>query len=195
MGLFSINKIQPPSVPGKPADTRTNKIAGVRYPCRKNPKKNRMDVLKNMKVGSPLILEYFEYEGQPAYMVIDCKTGLDIGVLYEETSIALKESYPNAVFVAKLVENNKYDVSIQYDIFGERMVYSHMTKGHANVIYRAYKDNKVGLSRNDIDKIYKIASMDGEQPKELVSKLRRAVEKIFQEDYVGANAILKDAFK
>ncbi|MBO7726899.1 MAG: hypothetical protein J6S50_00450 [Oscillospiraceae bacterium] len=195
MGLFNRYKIQPPSVPGDPADTRTNRIAGVGYECRKDPKKKRLDVLKSLKVGAPLVLEYYEYEGRPAYMVVDCKSGLDIGTLHEGTAVSLKESFPNAVFVAKIVENNKFDVSVTYDIYGERMVYYSMTKGHANVIYRAYKDKQVSLTKKEINKIYEISEMEGEQPKELVSSLRRAVEKIFQQDYIGANSILKDAFK
>lgn len=195
MGLFSKNKITPPVLPGKPAETKDFRVVGTQFECRKDPTRMRSNILKSMKLNNPVVLEYYEYKGAPAYMVVDCKSGLDIGTLQEGTAKYIKDCYPNAIFVGVLVEKTDKVVGVSINIYGERMVYLSMTRGHANVIYRAYKDKQITLSKKDISKMYEIADMNGEQPIEIVSKIRRAVEKIFEDDYVGANAILKDTFK
>lgn len=58
----------------------TCKIAGVRHKCRKNNTKPRQEVLQNMRIGNKVLVEEYEYEGLPAYMLIDPATKLDFGV-------------------------------------------------------------------------------------------------------------------
>ena len=194
MGLFRKDAITPPSIPGAPTEVKDYRVAGVQYECRKDPKHTRLEALKPLKIGAPLVLEYYEYENTPAYMVVACKSGLDIGVLHQSSAISLKERYPTGIFVGKLSEKDGYNVSVELSIYGERMVYNNISKAQAGVIYKAYKEKKLDITKKNINYIYEIVDME-EQPKEIVSQLRRAVEKIFNDDYVGANAILKDAFK
>lgn len=52
----------------------TCKIAGVRHKCRKNNTKPRQEVLQNMRAGDKVLVEEYEYEGMPAYMLIDPAT-------------------------------------------------------------------------------------------------------------------------
>lgn len=193
MGFFFKDKITPPKVSGKPREIKQWRVAGVIYECRKNPSRKRLDVLKPMKPGSALVLEQFVYNGRPAYMVVDCKSGLDIGVLYENNAEFLSECFPRAKFIGKLVESNDHSALASFDIYGERMAYNHFSKAQAGVIYKAYKDNKINASKKLMSLIYDVAERE-EQPKELVSVFGRVVEKIFEEDYGGANKILKDAF-
>lgn len=194
MGLFKKDVITPPSIPGTPAEIKNYSITGIQYECRKNPKYNRQEALKQIKIGAPLVLEYFEFENKPAYMVLACKSGLDIGVLSEPTAAKLKEYYPTGIFVGKLTEKRDYSALMELKIYGERMVYSNISRSQVGVIYKAYKEKKIDLTKKNINYIYEIADME-EQPPEITSLLRRAVEKIFDDDYVGANAILKEAFK
>lgn len=194
MGLFRKDVITPPSIPGAPAEIKVYRITGVQYACKKNPKQNRQVVLKQLKIGAPLVLEYFEFDGKPAYMAISCKSGLDIGTLTEPTAERLKTYYPSGIFVGKLIEKGDYAASMELSIYGERMVYSHISKAQAGVIYKAYKEKKINITKKNMNYIYEIADSE-DQPREIVSLLCRSVEKIFEDDYVGANAILKDAFK
>lgn len=194
MGLFSRNKISPPSISGEPTDVRSYRVTGTAYECRKNPKKKRLDILKPMKLGDPVVLEFYEYEGETACMVVDCKSGLDIGVLHATSAKTLKEYYQNPVFIAKLTENHGYNVAISVDVYGERIVFGHISKAQAGVIYKAFKEKKLNVTKKDIDKVYAVADME-DAPKEFVSILRRAVERIFEEDYDRANELLKEAFK
>ena len=62
MGLFKKDVITPPSIPGIPAEIKNYSITGVQYECGKNPKYGRQEALKPLKIGAPLVLEYFEFE-------------------------------------------------------------------------------------------------------------------------------------
>lgn len=56
-------------------------LHGIYYESKKDPSVNRQRLVERITKQSVLDLERFEYEGKPALMVIDPKTGLDIGVV------------------------------------------------------------------------------------------------------------------
>lgn len=82
-------------------------IVGENYECRKNKKKLRRDVIKKMKVNDVVLIEQYIYNGKPAYMVIDPRTNLDLGVLSQGTAKWLSEDYPNAQIDAYLLDKYK----------------------------------------------------------------------------------------
>lgn len=57
------------------------KVAGVTYKCQKDPEESRQDVLSSVQEGDLLILEEFEHKGEPAYLIVDYRTDLDIGTV------------------------------------------------------------------------------------------------------------------
>lgn len=56
-------------------------LHGIRYESRKDPSVKRQRLIERITTDNVLDLERFEYKGEPALMVIDPKTGLDIGVV------------------------------------------------------------------------------------------------------------------
>jgi hypothetical protein len=59
-------------------------LHGIRYESRKDPSVKRQRLIERITTDSVLDLERFEYKGEPALMVIDPKSGLDIGVVPAE---------------------------------------------------------------------------------------------------------------
>lgn len=59
-------------------------LHGIYYESKKDPRKKRQDLIGRIIPGDILDLEQYEYDGEPALMVINPKTGLDIGVVPAE---------------------------------------------------------------------------------------------------------------
>lgn len=57
------------------------KVAGVTYNCKKDSSVNRQDIISGLQDGDFLLLEEYEYKGEPAYLVIDYSSDMDIGSL------------------------------------------------------------------------------------------------------------------
>ena len=55
------------------------KVAGVTYKCQKDPEESRQDVLAGLTELSPIDLEEYEYKDEPAYLVVDSISDLDLG--------------------------------------------------------------------------------------------------------------------
>ena len=89
-------------------------IVGADYECRKNKKKMRKDVIKKMHVNDKVLIERYTYNGEAAYMVVDRKSNVDLGVLNAGVAEYLSTKYPNAVFDAYLHDKfeNSYHVHI-----------------------------------------------------------------------------------
>ena len=84
----------------------TETVMGAFAECKKNPDKKRVEILQTLSVGSPLTLEIDTYNGAQYYIVVDPKTGLDIGSLRAETSAAIRKDCPNAQMSATLIDKN-----------------------------------------------------------------------------------------
>lgn len=59
-------------------------LHGICYESRKDPSVNRQRLIERITTDNVLDLERFEYKGEPALMVIEPKSGLDIGVVPAE---------------------------------------------------------------------------------------------------------------
>lgn len=91
---FIVFKFKKSSV-SQPAasQTRTNsdpngtysKVRGVTFQCEKENSINRQEVLKRLKPNEKLTIEKYEYNGEPAVMLLNSK-GLDVGNLSAEMS-------------------------------------------------------------------------------------------------------------
>lgn len=55
------------------------KVAGVTYNCKKDKSVNRQDIISKLHEGDFLFLEEYEYRDEPAYLVVDYSSDLDIG--------------------------------------------------------------------------------------------------------------------
>lgn len=79
-------------------------IVGANFECRKNPKKRRMDVIKKMHLNDIVLIERFTYAGSAAYMIVDPKSNLDLGVFSATVAEYLSTKFKNVVFEAYLCE-------------------------------------------------------------------------------------------
>lgn len=75
--------------PTSRSDAKTIKtaIVGTRYTCLypKGTIGNRSRALSKSKIGDPVSLRVYEYEGAPAIAVINDRLGVDIGVIKQES--------------------------------------------------------------------------------------------------------------
>jgi len=83
-------------------------LHGIRYESRKDPRKKRQDLIGRIIPGDKLDLERFEYKGEPALMVIEPKTGLDIGVVPAE-EVEKFLPYLNDPFYVDVIECYYFD--------------------------------------------------------------------------------------
>lgn len=89
-------------------------IVGEQYECRKDKKKKRCDVISKTKLNSPVHIEKYTYQGSPAYMIVNSKLNLDLGVLSQGAASWLSEYYSKGDVTAYLI--NKYDGSFHVKI-------------------------------------------------------------------------------
>ena len=86
--------------------TFTFRVTGVTHPCRfANGYYDRQTAISSTRIGDPLFLHQYEWEGEPAIAVINRKTGHDLGVVPAEKVqriLKLMQQYDtSAVLVAK----------------------------------------------------------------------------------------------
>jgi len=97
--------------------TGRERVMGAFAECRKDPNKQRKDVIESLSIGDPIILETAFYEGKPFFLVVDPRSGLDIGALESETSHLIKRDCPNAelsaVFAKKDFDYPEIDLTIK----------------------------------------------------------------------------------
>lgn len=78
-------------------------------------------------------------------------------------------------------------------------LYKQITKKQAGVIFRAYKEEKIEISADEIKSMYRLVDYNGyddQGTKQFMNdRLQIAIEKIFGSDYEGANAQLRLAFR
>lgn len=82
---FIVFKFKKGSV-SQPAATQTvsdptathSKVRGVTYQCQKDSKVNRQDVIAKLKPNEKLTVERYEYNGEPAIMLLN-SNGIDVG--------------------------------------------------------------------------------------------------------------------
>ena len=86
------DKVEPPKgIPSaKPRKQVTTSVAGVTFNCSLDRDESRQEILEDIYEGDPVEIREYEYQGSPAYYVIDPQTGLDIGSL--PSSVAQKIS-------------------------------------------------------------------------------------------------------
>ena len=94
----------------------TSKVVGTFAECRKNESVKRKQVIKNLHVGSPLVLETAYFEGKPFFLVVDPSSGLDIGALPKENSGFLKGRFPSASFKATLTDTDPDNPVIDIEV-------------------------------------------------------------------------------
>lgn len=74
-----------------------SKVRGVTYPCKKDSKVNRQEVVAKLKPNEKLTVERYEYNGDPAIMVLN-SNGIDVGNLSAD--------------MAKKLYNKEFDVYV-----------------------------------------------------------------------------------
>ena len=92
-------------------------IVGDQYECRKNPKKMRSDVNKKMKLDHPVYVEKYLYQGEPAYMIVDAKSRLDLGVLSKGAASWLTDYYSKGKVEAALVDNYQGTFHVKISVY------------------------------------------------------------------------------
>jgi len=79
-------------------------LVGEQYACRKDKSKTRRAAEKGIKIGSKVYLEHYTYRGEPAYMVVNPKNGLDFGVISKVQAAKLAARSKEKVIQGEIVE-------------------------------------------------------------------------------------------
>lgn len=79
-------------------------VVGGEYPCRKDKKTMRDTAEKGIRIGSRVTIERYTYQGQPAYMVINSKNSLDIGVLSQGMAFKVSKQTKAKVIQGEIVD-------------------------------------------------------------------------------------------
>lgn len=89
-------------------------IVGAQYECRKNKKEMRQNIIKKMRPGMHVHVEKYSYNGSPAYMIVDPKSKMDLGVLSQGAADWITRDYPNAKIEGILTEkhNDTFKVKV-----------------------------------------------------------------------------------
>ena len=113
--LLAFRKTTPINIDTKKVLFKNNfLIVGTEYECRKNKKKKRIDIIKKMHLNSPVYIEQYMYKGTPAYMIVDKKRQLDIGVLSVNAASWLTDYYSKGITCVTLTD--KYKNSFHVDV-------------------------------------------------------------------------------
>ena len=89
-------------------------IVGVSYECRKNKSKQRSYVIKQTQLSTPVHIEKYIYDKAPAYMIVNSKIDLDLGVLSAGAASWLSDYYSKGKTFAQLT--NRYNDSFHVKI-------------------------------------------------------------------------------
>lgn len=84
---------------------RSRAVVGGEYPCKKDKKVSRVTAGKGIRIGSKVTIERFTYQRKPAYMVVNPKNGLDIGVLSQGTAFAVADRTKAKVIQGEIVDS------------------------------------------------------------------------------------------
>ena len=98
-------------------------IVGEKYECRKNRNKKRLDIINKTRIGSPVHIEKYIYDGNPAYMIVNTEIGLDLGVLSSDAASWLTSYYSRGKTAAVLTD--RFKDSFHVNVF----VYEKYSKG------------------------------------------------------------------
>ena len=191
MALFKKSKIPEKEFPDRDdlVAVKENAAVGIVYECRKNPKKSRLNVLKKMKVGSPVEFEFYFYQHEPAYMLIDRKSGLDFGNLSRGVAETIFKTFPHATIVGRITDMSCDFVHVRYEIYGEAF-YDFISKGQVDALYRGWKEGHLFvLDKTLFKKAYGLAEREDltTDEKAFVTVLRNAIEDYFNGNYDRAN--------
>lgn len=116
MGLLDlfVSKQQKDTIDQESIFSKEFLIVGEKYECRKNPKKKRVDVIKKTTLKTPVHIEKYMYQGAPAYMIVNSKVDLDLGVLSKGAAAWLSDYYSQGTIKAILTDKfqNSFHVKI-----------------------------------------------------------------------------------
>lgn len=92
-------------------------IVGEKYECQKNHKKKRPNVIKKTNTKSPVHIEKYLYKGVPAYMVVNTKLNLDLGVLSGNAAAWLTDYYSKGETKAVLTDKFKESFHVKISVY------------------------------------------------------------------------------
>lgn len=92
-------------------------IVGEAYPCRKNKKYKRLDIIKKTKLHSPVHIEKYTYNREPAYMVVNTKRDLDLGVLSAGAAAWLSDYYNKGTVKVELTNRYKSSFHVRVTVY------------------------------------------------------------------------------
>lgn len=89
-------------------------IVGDEYNCKKNSKFKRSDIIKKTSLKTPIRIEKYTYKKLPAYMIVNSKYNLDIGVLSAGAAAYLSDYFFKGSTIVELEE--KVDSSFRVHV-------------------------------------------------------------------------------
>ena len=106
------------------------KVVGVTFPCIRETDLSRQEILKEMPLWfikslrkDYLRVEYSEYNGEPAYLVLRNGDNIDIGYLKKELAAKLAKQYRDCIIKVEDWEINGGDDGLNYGCNIELVIY------------------------------------------------------------------------
>lgn len=110
LGLQEQNNTIPNPIDLPDAKSIKVKIVGTHYVCLypKGALAHRTRALSKSKLGDPVSLKMYEYEGQSAIAVINDRLGVDIGVIKEESVPRILKILHDNHVKGKIIKRDSY---------------------------------------------------------------------------------------
>lgn len=102
----------------QPIKTFSFQAAGFRFDCRFPNKhfRDRQSVLARSRAGDTLELRQYKWEGKPAFALISCRHGADVGVVPANHVQTVSELLENYTVTGKIVSLNEIEYQKEYYI-------------------------------------------------------------------------------
>lgn len=99
--------------PVRPADQKVIystvfKVTGVTFDCQKDNQESRQNIISGLKTRDLLILEEFEYKKEPAYLVVDYSSDLDIGTVPADLTEQLNDKFYGHTTIMEVVSVDSF---------------------------------------------------------------------------------------
>ena len=131
MFLFKKKKIETPKAPpSPPIKTKSLTVTGTRYECLYPNRgiSSRQAAIRRSKIGDPVSLKEYDYQGDPAIAVLNDQLGCDVGVVknnqYKKTILNAMKKYDTRgeiIDISTFGEDDDYICQIRIDCYDKEI--------------------------------------------------------------------------
>jgi len=107
-----------------PQEEKILMAVGNEYECRIDTRKRRKDVIKKLHIGDFIEVKPYKYKNSTAFMFVDPRSRLDIGVIGSGSAEYIRNTYElkDLVMLGEIVEILPQGVKVLTRIYGRRKI-------------------------------------------------------------------------